>query len=203
VVSFAPAVIIGGKGDGETRTRRRAVERRDHRLGCAGDDERLPPHPAEIIHAVPAGGIEHTAVDGGEIQPGAEATTGAGEEDDIDAIVVVCLLNGGDHLVGELVVERVQPLGTVEGDGANVIAVLGKDGLVRHGVGAPLGYGVHHGDTEARRREGSKLCPAGVASMIESYLLKSSECRQFLSRCVFLRMAKHGAIPSSLSVSLW
>jgi hypothetical protein len=77
----------------------------------------------------------------GQIGPGAEGAAGAGDHDHTHLVVLVGAVEGLDQLASHRVGPRVQPLGTVQGDGEDAILELVADLLKLHGGAGPSDRG--------------------------------------------------------------
>lgn len=112
----------------------------------------------------------------GNVRPGCEGTAAAGDDDTAAALVLGGRVQYRGKLVQQLIAERIQGLGPVEGDDTDTALHLGQDhrlllgGRGRHGVlqvlhdgGDAAAVGRHSGQ-EYRASPGLATCLGGTAS---------------------------------------
>ena len=116
---------------------RRAVDRRDHRLGGLVDAQRDPPASVagDLVRLLAVAPVERVAA-AGQVGPRTEPPSLPGHDDRAHVVVGVGPVEGLDQLASHRRRERVQPVGPVERDGQHVVGDLVADVLEAHAVGS-------------------------------------------------------------------
>ena len=153
---------IAGGGEFGSAGEAVAVDLGDHGLGQLPDDEVAHHGVAGPVVVLGVGGagvgqagplVDVGAVRGGglEVVAGGEGAPRALDHDDADFSVGLGALERVEHLAAQLVGERVELLGAVEGDGGDAVVGLVEDEVVAHG-----------GSSVVRGEESAVVCNGSI-----------------------------------------
>ena len=218
----APAdADVGREAQREAAADRRSVHGGDDRLGQRPDRLRKRCH--RLLEAEPVDGrvvgVEHARPEVAQVDPGAEAAPGAGQHDGADgAVVARSATHAAVQLAEQLLVDGVQPLGTVEPEQRDaVVGVLdGERGHRAHTrsmiVAVPMPPPVHivtRPVVRSRRSSSSRsvpismapVAPIGWPSAIAPPLTLTRSGSRPRSRIVFSGTAANASLISQRSMS--
>src|SRR5690606_24869809 len=118
---------VAGQGQAAAGTGGDPVDGGDDRLLQVADaqDDGVP----GLAQVLADGTVPRLAADGLQVLPGAEGPPGAGDDHGPHLGVASRLLEGGQQVLGHLVVQRVEDLGPVEGDGQHALVQLVANGF--------------------------------------------------------------------------